>query len=477
MNENDDYQYIEELDGDVLICIETLQKSDTQCARRMLIRAVQAQIEAIVSYLKRAAYTLSWLHMAHSWLKTRSLHVDVPLMMALTDTDVTIDDHGRLHERPRFVRLRDSLQFSFRAAAKAGGVEFSLDKNKGWDALLRTIEKRNAITHPKRMTDVHVTEDDVRRAKMASGMGTWPFPKGSKGNERQTRGPARRSTGRNSDTMCSASIPMKTALPSDIIALLDRAKRNDPEAQLRLAIRYYDGHGVAKSFGDALAWFRRAAENGNAMAQYNLGWMCYAGEGLPQDIEAAREWFAKSAAQGFPDAQYHLGQWYYSCRDSRQSYSRALELYTLAANQGFIDAIYALASMYSNGTGVIRDYDKAIQWLSRAAEKPPHRAKALAEIDRLARDKKREDEREARNSAASPDARAPVKDERYFGRVLGLRGEVDRATVKRQYRELVVQYHPDKVEHLGAKLKAVANSEMKEINLAYEYFKNKYQIE
>ena len=268
-------------------------------------------------------------------------------------------------------------------------------------------------------------------------------------------------------------------VPVDIRHLIDRANRGDSDAQLRLAIRYYDGHGVPKSHTNALQWFKRSADHGNAMAQYNLGWMCYAGEGMPQDIEAAREWFEKSASQGFADAQYHLGQWYYSCRDSRQSYRRAHELYTLAAKQGFIEAIFALASMFANGTGVTRDYGKAIHWLTNATDKPAHRAKALAEIDRLNREKMRheEREREARDSAANPDTGSPVKDERYFGRVLGLKGEVDRATVKRRYRELAAQYHPDKVEHLGPKLKSVASSEMKEINLAFEYFRDKYQIE
>jgi len=66
------------------------------------------------------------------------------------------------------------------------------------------------------------------------------------------------------------------------------------------------------------------------------------------------------------------------------------------------------------------------------------------------------------------------RDERHYGKVLGLQGQITREDVRRRYRELVSQYHPDKVNHLGAKLRALAEQEMKEINEAYTYFKDKY---
>ncbi|MGB3225952.1 MAG: DnaJ domain-containing protein, partial [Desulforhopalus sp.] len=39
------------------------------------------------------------------------------------------------------------------------------------------------------------------------------------------------------------------------------------------------------------------------------------------------------------------------------------------------------------------------------------------------------------------------------------------------YRTLSMQYHPDKVRHLGDEFRAVAENKMKEINAAYDYFK------
>lgn len=63
-----------------------------------------------------------------------------------------------------------------------------------------------------------------------------------------------------------------------------------------------------------------------------------------------------------------------------------------------------------------------------------------------------------------------------FANVLGLSGRMTRDEVKRKWKQLTIQYHPDKVAHLGPKLRDVAEVEMKAINEAYDYFRTKYQF-
>jgi len=58
--------------------------------------------------------------------------------------------------------------------------------------------------------------------------------------------------------------------------------------------------------------------------------------------------------------------------------------------------------------------------------------------------------------------------------VLGLEPGADFEAVKKAYRKLSMQYHPDKVAHLGEEFKAVAEEKMKEINAAYSHFKKRY---
>ena len=55
--------------------------------------------------------------------------------------------------------------------------------------------------------------------------------------------------------------------------------------------------------------------------------------------------------------------------------------------------------------------------------------------------------------------------------VLGLESGADMEAIKKAYRTLSMQYHPDKVSHLGEEFRTVAEEKMKEINQAYDYFK------
>ena len=66
-----------------------------------------------------------------------------------------------------------------------------------------------------------------------------------------------------------------------------------------------------------------------------------------------------------------------------------------------------------------------------------------------------------------------VSEEQYYA-VLGLQSGADFVAIKKTYRKLSMQYHPDKVAHLGDEFKRVAEEKMKEINAAYDFFKKKY---
>lgn len=55
--------------------------------------------------------------------------------------------------------------------------------------------------------------------------------------------------------------------------------------------------------------------------------------------------------------------------------------------------------------------------------------------------------------------------------VLGLEAGASEEEIKKAYRKLSMQYHPDKVRHLGEEFHKVAEEKMKEINIAYDFFK------
>lgn len=69
---------------------------------------------------------------------------------------------------------------------------------------------------------------------------------------------------------------------------------------------------------------------------------------------------------------------------------------------------------------------------------------------------------------------AGVGSEEQYYAVLGLEPGADFSSIKKAYRKLSMQYHPDKVSHLGEEFKRVAEEKMKEINIAYDFFEKKY---
>ncbi len=61
--------------------------------------------------------------------------------------------------------------------------------------------------------------------------------------------------------------------------------------------------------------------------------------------------------------------------------------------------------------------------------------------------------------------------------VLGVTEGAPMADIRRRYRDLVLQYHPDRVQHLGKELQKLAEEKTREINKAYQEIKKKREGE
>jgi TPR repeat protein len=94
---------------------------------------------------------------------------------------------------------------------------------------------------------------------------------------------------------------------------------------------YYYGHGVSRDYTEAARWYRRAAENSNAMAQSTLGDIYYYGRGVPQDFLEASEWWQLAADKGVAVAQLNLGVMYANGDGVPQDYVKAHFYTNLAA--------------------------------------------------------------------------------------------------------------------------------------------------
>ncbi len=149
-----------------------------------------------------------------------------------------------------------------------------------------------------------------------------------------------------------------------------RAHAGDPQAQFRLAKRYDSGRGVARSYPEALKWYRLAAEQGHAEAALNVGLMYQEGHGVRRDRAAALRWLQRAAEAGSGDAQYALGLMHYQGDGVPVDYAAAMRWYLKAASRGNAKAMNNLGIMHGLGEGGVEPNDlNAYAWFSLAADR------------------------------------------------------------------------------------------------------------
>lgn len=159
------------------------------------------------------------------------------------------------------------------------------------------------------------------------------------------------------------------------------ADQGNARAQYNLGLMYAKGVGVALDYQQAYAWLHKAADQGIGDAEYNLAIMYDNGLGVTKDYPVAVFWYRKAVEHGVPMAHFNLGAMYDNGLGVAQDYSQAVSLYRYAAERGVAQAQYNLATLYESGMGVAKDYVQAAMWFHRAAGQGLAQAKtALADM-------------------------------------------------------------------------------------------------
>ena len=87
-------------------------------------------------------------------------------------------------------------------------------------------------------------------------------------------------------------------LLADFLAIVASAEKGDAKAQLRLGDVYERGlYYVPRDYAAAASWYRKAAEQGDALAQSELARVYYIGRGVAQDYVLAYMWFSLAATK------------------------------------------------------------------------------------------------------------------------------------------------------------------------------------
>ena len=151
------------------------------------------------------------------------------------------------------------------------------------------------------------------------------------------------------------------------------ADKGDAIAANALGEIHIAGRGVKASPAEALKWFQKAADAGNAAGQFNLARLLFIGaEGVPKDEEKSRFLLRTSAEAGYPPAQAQLGGYVESLAarsENKAQIIEAREWYEKAAAQGQPDALLALARYYDGGLGGLEvSAEKAFESCFRASK-------------------------------------------------------------------------------------------------------------
>lgn len=170
----------------------------------------------------------------------------------------------------------------------------------------------------------------------------------------------------------TCNVPIDFSTLQDLVGYLEMLlTKGNYAACFDLGQLYYLGDkGVQKDIHRAMSYFRKAADNGIAMAAYQLGRIYECGEGdmLPADQMQSYEWYARAASEGLPEAENNLGSCYFFGRGIDIDYEKAFLLYKSSAEKGNSEAEMNVGICYAAGKGVKQDYTQAYTWWKKAAE-------------------------------------------------------------------------------------------------------------
>lgn len=160
------------------------------------------------------------------------------------------------------------------------------------------------------------------------------------------------------------------------------ADRGVANVQDMIGSLYYLGCGVPQSYVQALAWYRKAAEQGETDALFNLGLMYSMGQGAAKNFTEAVKYYKRAADLGNTNAMVNLGTLYHDGRDVAQNPDEAMKWFRSAADAGAVVAFFNIGNMYYRGYGVRRNYAEAAQWFEKAASQGHAEAKGMLDFIR-----------------------------------------------------------------------------------------------
>ena len=157
------------------------------------------------------------------------------------------------------------------------------------------------------------------------------------------------------------------------------------EAWYDIGFVYSNGVGVKLDLPEAMKYFRKGAEAGNADCQTSMGMFYQAGDKIPSGLKAdpveAMKWYRLAADQNHTEAILHLAMLYTMGQGVKPDAAEVAKLFHKGAELGNADCIWGLGQCYLSGKGVQLDTVMAYALFSASLDgvENPEQKKAMTE--------------------------------------------------------------------------------------------------
>ena len=140
-------------------CAQALEREDTQFWRRTLFRTMFSLIEAMNGVLKEKAIQAACSGDKKRWNITK--------IELLGDYEYRILKTGKLERETLRRPFLNYTAFILRCIAEESYTEPSFFAHNGWNEFQKAIDVRHRLTHPKKDTDMTVTDEELRSLQEA----------------------------------------------------------------------------------------------------------------------------------------------------------------------------------------------------------------------------------------------------------------------------------------------------------------------
>jgi TPR repeat protein len=146
--------------------------------------------------------------------------------------------------------------------------------------------------------------------------------------------------------------------------------RDLPSAYERIGDMYQKGDELPQSSGEAVDWYRKAAENGTAPVQMKLASLLLDGRAGTLDYAEVHGLCEKAAKLHYSPADYCMGELYAEGLGVERDLSKAAQWFTEGSNSGHALSTLRLGQMYMKGEGLQQDKISAYEFIYLAATSP-----------------------------------------------------------------------------------------------------------